>query len=297
MEKYTLAEDIKAFGAQVKTFPYGIGEAFEKLVKMLPADNRPFYGISECTSDGIIYNAAALETYDGEAEKYNCDKYIIESGDYLTIRVTDWLKKTDFIKVVFEELFKDERSDRSKPCIEIYENDDEMVCMVKINELKNILSEIENVSKDLVEVISSFSQDKLNTVPFEGSWTAAQVTDHIMKSTTAMERFLKRPGIATKRKPNERVGELKKIFLDFNTRLQSPDFILPSTDNFKIEVITENIKSCFEQLKQTGEKVNLSDMLKHLIFGEITRLEILYFILYHTQRHIHQIKNIAQKLI
>lgn len=31
MEKYNLPDDVKVFGVQVKTFPHGIGEAFDGL--------------------------------------------------------------------------------------------------------------------------------------------------------------------------------------------------------------------------------------------------------------------------
>ena len=38
MEKIILDNDINVFGTQVKTFPMGIGEAFDKLVKMFRED-------------------------------------------------------------------------------------------------------------------------------------------------------------------------------------------------------------------------------------------------------------------
>ncbi len=132
MEKYNLTNDLKVFGVQVKSFPQGIGEAFNELSKTVSHGNRrPYYGVSECTKQGIIYKAATLEMFDGEGVKCGCDSYIIEKGEYLAVTVLDWRKKTESIKSVFEEMFKDERSDRSKPCIEIYINDDEMKCLVK----------------------------------------------------------------------------------------------------------------------------------------------------------------------
>ena len=46
MEKYNLQNDLKVFGVQVNTFPNGVGEAFDKLMKMLPQqDKRPYYRI------------------------------------------------------------------------------------------------------------------------------------------------------------------------------------------------------------------------------------------------------------
>ncbi len=133
MEKYYLRDDLKVFGIQVKTFPHGIGEVFEALIKMLPGGfDRSYYGISCMTKDGaMIYNAAAIEKYAGEAEKYNCRRWIIEKGEYLTETINDWRRKTDCIKDVFHRLLQENRVDNTKPAVEWYKNDDEMLCMIR----------------------------------------------------------------------------------------------------------------------------------------------------------------------
>ena len=133
MEKYNLQNDLKVFGVQVKTFPNGIGEAFDKLIKMLPGGfDRSYYGISYMANDGtMIYIAAAFEKEAGEAEKYNCERYTIEKGEYLAITVNEWRSKTDCIKDIFHEIIKDSRIDKTRPAIEWYKDEREMICMVK----------------------------------------------------------------------------------------------------------------------------------------------------------------------
>ena len=44
------------------------------------------------------------------------------------------------------------------------------------------------------------------------------------------------------------------------------------------------------------EIANLTDMVDNLPLGAITKLEILHFVLYHTQRHLHQMKKICDAL-
>ncbi|CAA9532092.1 MAG: hypothetical protein AVDCRST_MAG96-3633 [uncultured Segetibacter sp.] len=132
MEKYNVLNDVKVFGVQVKTFPEGIGEAFDDLLKMLPEGfNRSFYGISEMTEKGFVYKAVAEEKHDNEANIYNCERSIIEKGEYLVAPVRDWRKKTDSIKYVFQEMMHNSSVDKTRPCIEWYINNDEMWCMVK----------------------------------------------------------------------------------------------------------------------------------------------------------------------
>lgn len=94
MEKYNLKNDLKVFGTQVKTFPEGVGAAFDTLMKMLPGRlERQYYGISYMKDDAIIYKATVLEKYEGEAEKYDCEQYLIEEGEYLTETIHGWPKK------------------------------------------------------------------------------------------------------------------------------------------------------------------------------------------------------------
>ena len=136
METYNLSHDIKAFGVQVKTFPMGVGEAFHDLIQKLPnGDKRSYYGISVCTDKGIIYSAAAEEAYPGEADKYDYEKYEIQKGEYLTEEIKGWQQKINCIKDVFEELMKDKRVNSTLPpvCVEWYKNQEEMLCMIKIN--------------------------------------------------------------------------------------------------------------------------------------------------------------------
>jgi len=139
MEIYNLQHNVKVFGFRVKSFPAGIGEAFESLIKMVPGGfDRAYYGIGYRSEGGqMSYIAAALEKYEGEAEKYNCERYIIEKGEYLAISVYDWRKKTGCIKDVFHEIIQDTRVDKTKPAVEWYKTDHEMACMVQTGDQKN----------------------------------------------------------------------------------------------------------------------------------------------------------------
>jgi len=86
----------------------------------------------------IIYKATAEEKYEGEAEKYNCERYGIGKGEYLAVTITDWRKKTDCIKDVFHDMMEDDRSDKTKEVVEWYKTETEMLCLVKMKEHETI---------------------------------------------------------------------------------------------------------------------------------------------------------------
>ena len=135
MKTLKFEENVKVFGMRVPNFPYGISDAFDALTNMLPpGDDRPFYGISECTQDEVVYIAAALETFEGEAERYRCNTYFIEKGEYLSATIKDWPSKIPAIKETIGGLLEDERADATKPCVEVYKSMNEMLCLVKVKQ-------------------------------------------------------------------------------------------------------------------------------------------------------------------
>jgi hypothetical protein len=134
METYNLKNDLKVFGTEVATFPLGIKEAFSALLNLIPDGfKRSYYGISYMDEKGkIIYMATAEEKNKGEAEKYNCKRYTIEKGEYLAEEISDWLKKVDCIKDIFHDMMQDARADNTKPVVEWYKTQTEMLCLVKM---------------------------------------------------------------------------------------------------------------------------------------------------------------------
>ena len=260
---------------------------------------------------------------EGEAEKYNCERYIIEKGEYLAVAITDWRKKTDCIKDVFHDMMEDDRADKTKEVVEWYKTETEMICLVKIRTTRNhslaeknvlvkmiisssIMTEntnteelfvtLDNTTSELIELISSFSETEINEIPSAGSWTAAQVAEHVTKSNFGIIKSLKKEGTSPGRAADAGVEELKKTFLDFDKKLLSPEFILPTRDIYQKKLVIDNLEISIAQLKELSRHVDLFEMISHPIFGEVTKLELLHFVVYHTQRHIHQLKNIVDPL-
>jgi DinB superfamily len=159
---------------------------------------------------------------------------------------------------------------------------------------KKLFAALDNASSELLEMVESLNETEFNTVPFTGSWTAAQLASHITKSNNSIAQALDMEAKKTERNPDERAQELKEIFLDFKTKFQSPEFIVPAQGIYEKETVIGKLKKSIERLKEQRNKVNLSQILSLPAFGEITKLELLYFVLYHTQRHIHQLKNILR---
>ena len=161
-------------------------------------------------------------------------------------------------------------------------------------EKESLIEVLEGTTSQLLEKAERFDEVEINEIPFPNSWTAAQVADHLTKSNNSIAKAMLLTGTTINRNPGARVEELQKVFLDFDSKLKSPDFILPSQDIYEKEVVITNLKWSVEKLIEVSIESELSEMINHRAFGDITKFEILYFVYFHTLRHIHQLDKIYE---
>jgi len=159
-----------------------------------------------------------------------------------------------------------------------------------------LLSAIDEVVSQLQGLMSTLDENRINTIPYKDSWTAGQLFRHVTKSTNAMSKAMSMESKPAGRDPGEKIAMLKKTFLDFSEKLKSPDFIVPEPGPYEKQTSIEKLNKSLRHLKESAGNANLTDMVDNLPLGAITKLEILHFVLYHTQRHLHQMKKICDAL-
>ena len=158
------------------------------------------------------------------------------------------------------------------------------------------LSATADVISELTDLMLSVDEDKVNTIPYDGSWTAPQLLRHVTKSINGMTKAMHKDAKPAERNPGERIEELKKIFLNFSKKLTQPDFIVPEELIYEKQSSIEELNKSFNRFKESAGNANLDDLIEGLPLGPITKLEIVHFVLYHTQRHLHQMEKICAAL-
>lgn len=78
-------------------------------------------------------------------------------------------------------------------------------------ERKELLSQINSNSEELAGLLSSLNQAEINTVPFEGSWTARQLVKHVIKSNSGFVKMLNGPAGNRLGKPDEFAEKIKAV--------------------------------------------------------------------------------------
>ncbi|MEO8512526.1 MAG: transcriptional regulator [Ignavibacteria bacterium] len=139
MEIHKIKSDIRIMCVQAESFPLGIGGAYTKLRSLLAdPDNRKFFGISNPDENGnIIYKAAAEEYYPGESEALGLESFTIKKGDYISETLINWKKDELQVSKVFQQLLQDKRIDPNGYCLEIYMNENDMMCLVPLELMNN----------------------------------------------------------------------------------------------------------------------------------------------------------------
>jgi len=159
---------------------------------------------------------------------------------------------------------------------------------------REMLEQFETATDEYVNAVSSFSQEEINAIPYEGCWSAAQITDHLFKSDNGILKALYGPTQTTDRAPDENIPRIKSVFLDFTTKLKSPDFIIPDNVTHDKDSLISAFKSVRELLGKAIKTLDLSAVCSMPVLGELTRLELIGFVIYHTQRHTRQVLKLRE---
>lgn len=151
----------------------------------------------------------------------------------------------------------------------------------------------------LHNLVSSFSKEDINTIPFEGSWTAGQTTQHIILACSGLTALFAGKTEKTIREPDKNVEPLDSIFLDFTTKYQSPENIKPADIEYEKGTLLISIKKLQNDLYEAAETYDLTlTCLNAKVpgFDYFTIYEWLHFAIVHTQRHIHQLESIHEHI-
>jgi len=151
----------------------------------------------------------------------------------------------------------------------------------------------------LSDVLSEISENEINKIPFEGSWTAGQNVQHIILACSGLPALFAGQKEKTTRQQDENVAKLDSIFLDYTAKYESPENIKPAAVDYLKDMQLASIKKIQDDLSEAAEVYDLTLLCmdaKVPGFENFTIYEWIHFAIVHTQRHTHQLENIAAKL-
>lgn len=299
MEKFILESDITVFYVTA-AFPEGIRDAFMQIGSHVASTGGNYFGISRMEPWGIDYKAAAGECYPGEGEKLGLPTFVIKKGTYASIYVKDFMKDTATIGRAFDELTALPEMAPGAYCVEIYKDDKDVQCIVLLKDETHADLEkaLRHEFEELLNMLASLDGEQINTVPFAGSWTPAQLGDHLSRAYNVNE-LLKSNTAPTTRRIDEKEKLIKDVFLNEKEKYKSPEFIEPSNGKINREKLLADLRNKTENILHfiPDTDLGLTCMFTELpFFGYMTRLEWMYMLQYHTHRHNRQLRNMLKHI-
>jgi len=165
--------------------------------------------------------------------------------------------------------------------------------------MEDIQTEAKQTLQNFINRFSDFNQETINRVPFEGSWTAGQVAEHMILANANFAEVLNGLTEDTLRKPDEKVGVIKSILTNFDTKLDSPEFLCPLLKDYNQHAQLKKLNEIKDEILKASANIDLTKTCKNFelpLLGFLTRLEAISFVIYHTQRHTLQLGNIFHTL-
>lgn len=129
MQTIELENDILLYCVKASSFPQGIMPAFGELQRLAPSPRRHF-GISHGSANGIVYYAGTDEATE-ELIKTGIP-FTVKKGTYRAVDIPDFMRDPMQVGKTFQQLTALPELDPEGCCVEVYLNDTDVRCMVRV---------------------------------------------------------------------------------------------------------------------------------------------------------------------
>ena len=135
------------------------------------------------------------------------------------------------------------------------------------------------IKDELLSMLGPLDEEGMNRVPFPGSWTAGQLGEHLLKSFAAID--LSKVRIAPLQRPVDgKFPQMDAVFLDFQMKIQSADFILPGREGISGRSLMDGLRKTTDAIAAYAREHDLSFTCQDfevLGFGDLTAQEWIHF--------------------
>lgn len=126
-------EDIPVMFVEAEGGVEGASGAFAKLEsKFASLKGRRFYATSQVVDGALNYRACAAIQPGDDPASLGLESWVIPGGRYRQQKLENWTQHTDQIGAIFDELYRTEKVDYSRPSIEFYRSQKELVILVPV---------------------------------------------------------------------------------------------------------------------------------------------------------------------
>ena len=169
-----------------------------------------------------------------------------------------------------------------------------------MKDIQDVIRDLSASTTQFLAALADFPDALFNMHPTNGGWAASGVAEHILILEGLINKVIEGPvEMPEGRKPDEKIALIKEAFQNEKTKLSAPSIIAPKRENWNKEEVINSIR---ETRKNMTSSIAFNDLAPvclahiHHVFGSLSRLEWVYFCIYHAERHQSQLQRILTDL-
>jgi hypothetical protein len=146
-----------------------------------------------------------------------------------------------------------------------------------------------------IATLEGYDDNNFNAKPFVQSWSGAQVAQHIYLSVKGLPTLFAMKPDERKRDHTKNIGMLRSTFLNFDSKMEAPKFIIPEDIQYEKTKLISLLRQSFDAIANAINDSDLTEVVPGVEFpgvGALSRYEWAWFSVFHTQRHTRQAEEI-----
>jgi uncharacterized damage-inducible protein DinB len=165
---------------------------------------------------------------------------------------------------------------------------------------KQVHQDFTQSTQKLLSALNEFPEDHFQSSGPNGGWSAAEIAEHIIKSEAGLVKFFGEDAESTERDPEQKIELMKEKMLNFQQKFSAPSQVEPNDGPKDRQQLIDKLQDIRQRIAGMIEIEDLTKLLTvfgHPGFGTLTRVEWLYFNIYHAERHVEQVEDLKKHLV
>jgi hypothetical protein len=159
-----------------------------------------------------------------------------------------------------------------------------------------IIADLNENTDILLEELAGFNHENFKQRPSPNEWSASEVTEHLLLIERNVKKALLGKANVTERAYDGKLTVLKPALAATGNKIQAPEMVVPQSGTLNRQEMEKELRVLREEEAALIATLDMSETcleFKHPMMGTMTRYEWVYFSIYHTERHLHQLRRIA----
>jgi len=165
--------------------------------------------------------------------------------------------------------------------------------------IADLKTQLDNNTSLFLDILDTIPTDKLMVRNQHTQWTIMESAEHVLMIEQSVSETLQgKTAPVQDRLPDSKVKQISELFMDFSKRLFVTKPIASKTVYKDMASYSADFRATRELIKGALEHHPEQECkaFEHNLFGFLTKIEWIYYLIYHTERHLHQISRIEDNL-